>query len=80
MAMYYCNDCGEYIDDDWNPGIEHGDCELICESCAQAYECQWCGEYDESLTQFSMHKHCHAEALAEHQADLRKDKELHHEC
>ena len=32
MAMYYCGECGELVDDDYNPGTDI-DGELVCESC-----------------------------------------------
>mgnify|MGYP000465844178 CR=1 FL=1 len=35
MAVYYCHHCGNYIDDDWNPGEEHPDYpgDLTCPDC-----------------------------------------------
>jgi len=79
MAMYYCHDCGDYKDDDYDPGIECGDCELMCGSCAQAYECEWCGEFDESLEAYSMHPQCKLQQQADVLADQMKDERACHE-
>jgi hypothetical protein len=40
MAMYYCEDCDSYIDDDWHPCVPvDDDCtQLICPSCAEERE------------------------------------------
>ena len=77
MAMYYCADCGDYKDDDYDPGVECGDCELMCGSCAQAYECEWCGEFDESLEPFYMHPQCELQQKADVLADQMKDEVCH---
>ena len=33
MAVYFCNECSKYVDDDYNPGVDI-DGELVCEDCA----------------------------------------------
>jgi len=38
MAMYYCHQCGNYIDDDWCPCTEGPDGELWCPRCYEEYE------------------------------------------
>lgn len=36
MAMYRCENCGEFVDNDWHPGVPFGFAELICPTCAEA--------------------------------------------
>lgn len=40
MAIYRCDDCEQFIDDDWEPCVEHPDdtCQLLCPACAEKYE------------------------------------------
>jgi hypothetical protein len=33
MAIYYCEECDKYINDDYNPGTDVNG-ELVCEDCA----------------------------------------------
>lgn len=37
MSVYICSECGQFIDDDYNVGVEDPrskDFEMICEYCA----------------------------------------------
>jgi hypothetical protein len=41
MAVYMCHHCGNYKDNDWEPGQEDPTSEnfdLICEACLEDYE------------------------------------------
>jgi len=37
MSVYYCQECDNYKDGDWEPCVEHND-ECICEECAANIE------------------------------------------
>lgn len=48
MAMYFCNHCDTYVDNDWHPCEPDPDSENdhICPGCADNIRCEEC----ESLT------------------------------
>jgi DNA-directed RNA polymerase subunit RPC12/RpoP len=37
MAIYECDNCGNFVDDDWNPCEEHPtkDLGLVCPDCVE---------------------------------------------
>lgn len=40
MAIYYCNHCDNYIDDDWHPGEpdpESDSFDMICPDCLEKW-------------------------------------------
>ena len=46
MSMYYCHECQQHIDDDYNPMVEHPFAkrlasykgEYVCDECSQVLE------------------------------------------
>ena len=38
MAMYYCDECGDLKDGDYNPCVEVAGLDFCCEECADKIE------------------------------------------
>ncbi|WP_299073268.1 hypothetical protein [uncultured Paraglaciecola sp.] len=74
MAIYYCQECEQYMNDDYDPCQEHpGDnCHLICPYCIDEFKCRYCGELTDDIG--SMHKECIKELQAEKKHQQNKDE------
>jgi hypothetical protein len=70
MAVYYCVDCDQYIDDDWHHG-EDVEGELICPACIEEHHsCPSCGEFK---TGGGLCKPCHDELKAYYERGKQDD-------
>lgn len=77
MAIYRCFMCDALVDNDWNPCTEVNG-ELHCESCAEEFMCEYCGEVmeDNDRQKMGMHLGCWREGKGEHDYQQQKDDAL----
>lgn len=80
MAMYRCFQCDALVDNDWHPCTEVNG-ELHCESCAEEYICEYCGEvmHDEDWKKMGMHLGCYDQAKGDYDYDQMKDRRAENE-
>lgn len=72
MAIYRCDECDNSFDDDWNVGQEWKE-GVICESCADANSCEYCGVLSEDLVN-GWHKHCRKEYSDEKRGEIQREE------